>query len=747
MSLKLWYDRDGFDWTDALPLGNGRLGAMVFGGPRKEQIQLNEDTHWTGRPYSAANRGAAAHLPELRRMLFEGRWAEAERFADAHMMARPRFQCSYQPSGSVYIEGRHQPDPGSYRRELDLETAIATVDYVHHGIRYRREALSSPVDNVIAVRMWTEGGEGFDSDIFYAAELPGLPGIDGAAGEILWQGRNRGEYGVPGGLSLAARIKVEAEGGRVEAHDFGLRLSDVRAFTLWIDYGTSFRRHDDTGGDPLAETRDRIGRAAAKGWDRVRADHVDGHRRLFGRLSAEFGAARDDLPTDQRIARPDKTDDPGLAALYLQFGRYLMVSASRPGSQPANLQGIWNKEIQPPWGSKYTININTEMNYWLADPANLAECAEPLIRMVEDLAETGQEMAREHYGAAGWVAHHNTDLWRACGPIDGADPGLWPMGGIWLTNQLWDHCLYQGCPEALVARLRPVIEGAVRFALDFLAEHPQSGLLVTVPTNSPENIHPGGGNLSAGCAMDDQLLRDLFDALEGAGGDAALCARARTARARLAPDRIGAQGQLQEWHEDWDAGVREPDHRHVSHLYACYPSLQISPRETPELAQAVATSLAMRGDDATGWGIGWRICLWARLAEGERAWEVLNKQLLPDRTYRNLFDAHPPFQIDGNFGGAAGILEMLVSSRPGCAVLLPALPRAMAARGSVSGLRLRGGIEMDLSWAEGRVLRAAFRAGRDCALDVIIDGATRHLQLPAGTEVAVEGAGQGLVTA
>lgn len=739
MSNILWYQREAWvDWTRALPVGNGRLGAMVFGSSRKEKIQLNEDTLWTGSPYSAANAGAHEHLPELRELMFAGKYADAERLADAKMMSRPRMQMTYQPAGWVFIETRHRPDRDSFKRWLDLETAIASVDYRHQGISYKRETFASAPDNVIGTRMWTGGGETFNTDISFDIEQTVAPVIDAERGEITCHGRNRAEFGVPAGLDWVVRVRVLPDGGSMEAYDGGLRLTGVRGVTLWIDVGTSFKRFDDVSGDPDGATADRIEAAVAKGWEAIRADHIADYKRLYDRFSIEFGPGRTELPTDKRIAATDKEADPALAALYVQFGRYLMISSSRPGTQPANLQGIWNAEFRPPWNSKYTVNINTEMNYWLPDPTNLQECFEPLISMLEDLTHTGAEIAREHYGARGWVLHHNTDLWRAAGPMDAADPGLWPMGGVWLSCQLWDHCVYAGQPTALVERVYPILRGAAEFLLDFLTELPGTDALVTVPTNSPENIHPFGVSLSVGAAMDNQLGRDLFDAILAAGieTDTAFLDRVQAARARLLPDRIGKAGQLQEWLEDWDMEVSEMDHRHVSHLYAVYPGLAIDTVENPELAAAAKRSLDIRGDNASGWGIGWRICLWARLGDGERAWSVLKSQLSPSRTYANLFDAHPPFQIDGNFGGAAGICEMIAHSRPGEVRLLPALPKALST-GRVSGMRLRGGMELEMEWSDGEVVKAKLMSSAQQTVSLWSGGHRSEVSLSPGRWTSV----------
>jgi alpha-L-fucosidase 2 len=755
----LWYRRPAMRWEEALPLGNGRLGAMVFGRVGQERLQLNEDTLWAGGPYTPDSPDALAALPEVRRLLDEGRYKEATDLASGRMMARPLWQMAYGSLGDLLLDFDGAEAPRAYHRELDLDTAIATLRHESARASVRREVFVSAPDQVVVLNLQAARGRiafelgyrgprkaKYDSPDYQGAatvlmtdqpvdwlqrEAVGSVHPDSVQtvderGALLVTGRNEPGPDTASGLTYAMRVKIVTD-GRVEVTPEGrLRVSGARNATLLIAAATSYVNFRDTSGDPVASVRRHTEAAAAKPYATLRRDHVRDQQSLYRRFTLDLGrTAAAGLPTDERIAAAEKSDDPALAALYLQYGRYLLIASSRPGTQPANLQGLWNEGVNPPWGSKYTININTEMNYWPADAAALGDCVEPLLRMVEELAITGAQTARTMYGARGWVAHHNTDLWRAAAPIDGPLWGLWPCGGAWLCNTLWDHWDHQR-DAALLQRLYPLLKGASQFFLDTLVKDRQGRGLVTSPSLSPENWHPHGSSLCAGPAMDRQILRDLFDRTVHAGkllrADAEFLDRVAAARSALAPDRIGGQGQLQEWLEDWDAGAPDQQHRHVSHLYAVYPSSQINVRDTPELLDAAKASLRKRGDLATGWGTAWRLCLWARMGEGDHAHHVLKMLLGPQRSYPNMLDAHPPFQIDGNFGGAAGVLEMLVQSWGGELHLLPALPQAWP-RGAVRGMRVRGAVDLDIEWRDGRPTRLSLHG-------------------PAGTEVVLRHRGK-----
>ncbi len=701
----LWYDKPATQWVEANPVGNGRLGAMVFGGIKRERLQLNEDTLWSGGPYTNVNPQARDALPIVRQMIFDGRYAEAEAYAEAHIQSVPMREMAYQSVGDLWLD-LHDVDETSatdYRRELDIGNAISRVSFMAGDIRYTREILASCPDDVLAISISAEGGPLALDIAFASGQRVDITPDGGSA--LVMTGVNNADRGIPGRLRFQARAQIQAAGGTVTGNGRQIEVRDALSVLILVAMATSYRSPVDVSGDPQALTKSQVAKAAGKSFAALKATHIADHKALFDRVSLTLPAGkRTAQVTNNRIEHAADSDDPSLAALYFQFGRYLMIASSRR-TQPANLQGLWNDSNTPPWGSKFTININTEMNYWPVDVTGLGECFEPLVRMIEELAQTGARTARDMYGARGWVAHHNTDLWRASGPVDHMQTGLWPTGAAWLCTHLWDHYDYTR-DRPYLARVYPLMRDASLFFLDTLVKDPATGHMVTNPSLSPENNHGRGSTLCAGPTLDNQILRDLFAqtiyASEILKRDAVLRGQIRAMRQRLAPDKIGARGQLQEWLQDWDAGAQDIHHRHVSHLYGVFPSQQINMDDTPELARAARVSLETRGDEATGWGIGWRLNLWAHLREGDHAGRILSSLLGAQRTYPNMFDAHPPFQIDGNFGGVRGIAEMLVQSRGDTIRLLPALPSAWP-DGEVRGLRLRGDASIDIQWSAGRL--------------------------------------------
>ncbi|ESQ83288.1 hypothetical protein AEAC466_13635 [Asticcacaulis sp. AC466] len=729
----LWYDKPATRWVEANPVGNGRLGAMVFGGIKRERLQLNEDRLWSGGPYTNVNPAARDALPIIRQMIFDGRFAEAEAYAEAHVQSIPMREMAYQCLGDLWLDF-HDIDETSasdYRRELDIGAAISRVSFSSGGVRYVREIIASHPDNILVISLRAEGGP-IAVDVGFSSGLRSDIAPDGDT--LVLSGVNNADRGIAGRLTFQARAQIVADGGTLRANGPQLEVRGASSVCIRVAMATSYRSPTDVTGDPAALTKSHLAAVRSKDVNALLAAHIADHRALFDRVSLTLPAGkRAAQATANRIDHVADSDDPSLAALYFQFGRYLLIASSRD-SEPANLQGLWNDSNTPPWGSKFTININTEMNYWPVDAANLGECIEPLVAMIGELAQSGARTAREMYGARGWVAHHNTDLWRASGPVDHMQTGLWPTGGAWLCTHLWDHYDYTR-DGAFLDRVYPLMRDASLFFLDTLVRDPNTGFMVTNPSLSPENNHGRGSTLCAGPALDSQLLRDLFAqtarAAEILKRDKALRGEVMAMRGRLPPDRIGAQGQLQEWQADWDAGAQDIHHRHVSHLYSLFPSQQINLDDTPDLARAAQVSLETRGDDATGWGLGWRLNLWAHLRDGDHAHAVLKDLLGPDRTYPNMFDAHPPFQIDGNFGGVRGIIEMLVQSRGDSIHLLPALPSAWP-EGEVRGLRLRGGADIDIAWSGGRLKTARLRSRLSGQRTVTAGGRQTQVKLMAG---------------